>query len=53
VWIENVEKVQAENEKIVSFDNWAMRYFSARCNDLSGIDNPNTRGSPASSPADR
>jgi hypothetical protein len=32
--IESVEKVQAENEEIYSFDNWAMGYFAQRCQSL-------------------
>src|ERR1700728_3505859 len=46
VWIENVEKVQAENEKIVSFDNWAMGYFAQRCTALA----KDTAGVPGLSP---
>lgn len=33
-WIDYVEKVQAENEQIYSFDNWAMGYFGQRCKRL-------------------
>ena len=33
-WIEEIEKVHIENEKIVSFDNWAMGYFAQRCKAL-------------------
>jgi hypothetical protein len=40
-WIDNVEKVQGENEEIFSFDNWAMGYFAQRCtalaNDTSSV----------------
>ena len=33
-WLENVERVQAEDKEIFSFDNWAMGYFGQRCDAL-------------------
>jgi hypothetical protein len=35
--IESVETVQAEDEQIFSFDNWAMGYFAQRCQALAKI----------------
>jgi len=32
--IESVEQVQAPNQEIYSFDNWAMGYFAQRCRSL-------------------
>jgi hypothetical protein len=47
-WIENIERVQTGNGKIVSFDNWAMGYFAQRCGALA----KGTASEPALSPAE-
>ena len=47
-WIDNIERVQTGNGKIVSFDNWAMGYFAQRCKALA----KGTTSEPELSPAE-
>jgi hypothetical protein len=47
-YLDSLEKAYAENEEIVSFDNWAMGYFAQRCKALA----QDASGSPGLSAAE-